>query len=136
MLKRECVEEFERKLASFPIITLLGPRQCGKTTFVRAALPDWTYLDLEKTSDVTPLLDDPEDRLKRLGGQVIFDEAQQAPDLFPLLRGLVDAQRQTNGRFVLLGSASPSLIHRISESLAGRSAFIEMSPFRWSEVHP
>ncbi len=136
MLKRDCLNEFKRKLEGFPIVTVLGPRQCGKTTFVRSALPDWTYLDLEKTSDVTPFLADPEHHLKRVGKRVILDEAQQVPALFPLLRSLVDTSRSENGQFILLGSASPSLIRRISESLAGRSAFVEMTPFHWSEVQP
>jgi hypothetical protein len=136
MIIRGCGAEFKRKVATFPIVTVLGPRQCGKTTFVRSTLPDWTYFDLEKPSDLTPFLEDPEDRLRRVGNRVVLDEAQQAPKLFPLLRGLVDERRKHNARYVLLGSASPSLIRQISESLAGRSAFLEMTPFHWSEIHP
>jgi uncharacterized protein len=91
-------------------------------------------LDFEKPSDAAPMAADPEDRLARLGAHAILDEAQKLPEIFPILRSLVDTARKQNGRFVLLGSASPSLIRHISESLAGRTAFIEMSPFRWSEV--
>ena len=115
-------------------VALLGPRQCGKTTFIRRALPDWTYLDLERPSDSVPLAADPEARLNQLGDRVIFDEAQRVPEVFPILRGVIDRQRSRNGRFVLLGSASPSLVRQISESLTGRTAFLDLSPFRWSEV--
>jgi hypothetical protein len=121
-------------LRGFPAVTVLGPRQCGKTTFVRAALPDWRYVDLERPSDVAPLTADPEARLQQLGDRVIFDEAQRLPELFPVLRGVIDRQRARRGRFVLLGSASPSLVRGLSESLAGRTAFLDLPPFRWDEV--
>jgi uncharacterized protein len=121
-------------LRRFPAVTVLGPRQCGKTTFIRQALPDWTYLDLERPSDVAPLVADPDARLGQLGDRVILDEAQRVPEIFPVLRGLIDRRRPGKGRFVLLGSASPSLVRGISESLAGRTAFLDLSPFRWDEV--
>jgi hypothetical protein len=121
-------------LRQFPAVTILGPRQCGKTTFVRQQLPGWRYLDLERPADVAPLVADPEARLAQLGDRVILDEAHRLPQIFPVLRGLVDRHRSRNGRFVLLGSASPSLVRGMSESLAGRTAFLDLPPFRWSEV--
>ncbi len=121
-------------LRRFPVVTVLGPRQCGKTTFIRQALPDWTYLDLERPSDAAPLAADPEARFTQLGGRVILDEAQRLPAIFPVLRGIVDRERGRRGRFVLLGSASPTLVRHISESLAGRTAFLDLPPFRWDEV--
>jgi hypothetical protein len=121
-------------LRRFPAVTVLGPRQCGKTTFIRAALPAWTYLDLERPADATPLAADPEARLAQLGDRVVLDEAQRLPEIFPVLRGLIDRHRSRKGRFVLLGSASPSLVRGISESLAGRTAFLDLPPFRWDEV--
>ncbi len=121
-------------LRRFPTVTILGPRQCGKTTFIRQALPDWSYLDLERPADATPLLADPEARLGRLGDRVVLDEAQRLPEVFPVLRGLIDRRRSRKGRFVLLGSASPSLVRGLSESLAGRTAFLDLPPFRWDEV--
>ena len=134
MVPRGFIQALRRLLSRFPAVTVLGPRQSGKTTFVRAALPGWTYLDLERPSDATPLRADPEARLDQLGDRVILDEAQQAPALFPILRGVIDRQRGRAGRFVLLGSASPSLVRGISESLAGRTAFLDLPPFRWDEV--
>ncbi len=123
-------------LRRFPIVTVVGPRQCGKTTFIRQALPDWTYLDLERPSDAAPLAADPEARLAQLRGPVVLDEAQRLPEIFPVLRGIVDRGRARQGRFVLLGSASPALTGHISESLAGRTAFLDLPPFRWDEVAP
>jgi predicted AAA+ superfamily ATPase len=72
--------------------------------------------------------------LKQLGDHLILDEAQQVPELFPVLRGVIDRRRKVRGRFVLLGSASPDLVGNISESLAGRTAFLDLTPLRWSEV--
>lgn len=134
MIERHYGPLLRRLLRRFPSVTVLGPRQCGKTTFIRRALPDWTYLDLERPSDSAPLAADPEARLNQLGDRVIFDEAQRVPEVFPILRGVIDRRRSRNGRFVLLGSASPSLVRQISESLTGRTAFVDLSPFRWSEV--
>lgn len=93
-----------------------------------------TYLDLERPSDATPLAADPEARLDHLGERAIFDEAQRVPEFFPVLRSVIDTRRSRRGRFVLFGSASPSLIRAISESLAGRTAFLDLAPFRWDEV--
>ena len=134
MLTRGYSASLRSLLRRFPAVTVLGPRQCGKTTFIRQALPGWTYLDLERPRDLAPLLADPEARLEQLGDRVILDEAQRVPDLLPVLRGLIDRRRGGKGRFVLLGSASPSIARGISESLAGRTAFLDLPPFRWDEV--
>jgi len=123
------------QLQRWPAVTVLGPRQCGKTTFIRDALPEWTYLDLERPSDAAPLLADPEGRIGQLGDRVIFDEAQRAPLLFEVLRGVIDRRRSRRGAYILLGSASPRLVSGVSESLAGRTAFLDLPPFRWNEVH-
>ena len=134
MVPRRYRLTLRRLLRRFPAVTVLGPRQCGKTTFIRQALPAWTYLDLERPSDAAPMAADPEARLRQIPGPVILDEAQRVPELFPVLRGVIDRARHRNGRFVLLGSASPALMRHISESLAGRTAFLDLPPFRWDEV--
>jgi predicted AAA+ superfamily ATPase len=121
-------------LRQFPAVTILGPRQCGKTTFIRQALARWRYVDLERPSDVAPLAADPQARLDQLGDHVILDEAQRLPEVFPVLRGVIDRQRSRRGRYALLGSASPALVREISESLAGRTAFLDLPPFRWDEL--
>jgi predicted AAA+ superfamily ATPase len=134
MIQRAYGGALRALLRRFPAVTILGPRQCGKTTFIRRELSDWTYVDLERPADATPLAADPEARLGQLGDGVVLDEAQRLPEVFPVLRGLIDRRRSRKGRFVLLGSASPSLVRGISESLAGRTAFLDLPPFRWDEV--
>ena len=134
MIQRAYGPRLRRLLSGNPAVTVLGPRQCGKTTFIRQALPDWTYLDLERPSDAIPLSADPEARLEQLGDRVILDEAQSVPGLFPVLRGLIDRRGSRRCRYVLLGSASPALVRALSESLAGRTAFLDLPPFRLEEV--
>jgi hypothetical protein len=134
MLVRRYGTALQGLLRRWPAVTVLGPRQCGKTTFIRQQLPGWAYLDLERPSDAAPLAADPEARIEQLGDRIIFDEAQRVPELFSILRSVIDRRRSRRGRFVLLGSASPQLVRGISESLAGRTAFLDLPPFRWDEV--
>jgi hypothetical protein len=134
MVRRRFLDRFRALLGRFPAVTVLGPRQCGKTTFIKQALPGWTYLDLERPSDAAPLVADPEAHLERLGERVVFDEAQRVPALFPVLRGVIDRQTTRAGRFVLLGSASPTLVREISETLAGRTGLLDLPPLCWDEV--
>lgn len=134
MIDRHFSSELKTKIQNFPVVALLGARQCGKTTFIKSALPDWTYQDLERPTHKTPLVEDPEGRIRALGDHVIFDEAQQVPALFSVLRSIVDEHPDQYGRYTLLSSASPQLIKTISESLAGRCAFIDMHGFCFSEI--
>jgi uncharacterized protein len=117
-----------------PIAALLGPRQCGKTTLARmiAEHEPCTYFDLEHPVDVRRL-DAPMRALEELSGLVVIDEVQRRPDLFELLRVLVD-RPQNSARFLLLGSASAHLVKDVSESLAGRIGFIDLSGFDLREV--
>jgi len=117
-----------------PIVTLLGPRQCGKTTLANHIVESIQsrYFDLENPADEARLAE-PMTALERLQGLVIIDEVQRAPALFPVLRVLADRSRQT-ARFLLLGSASPELVRASSESLAGRVAFVDMGGFGLREV--
>ncbi len=126
------------KLATFfPAVAVVGPRQVGKTSIVQAIrshLPKPSvYLDLENPDDLAKL-NNPSLLLEPLADQtVILDEVQKVPSLFPVLRGIIDRNRQA-GRFILLGSASPDLIRDTSESLAGRIAYLELKPFRYDEI--
>jgi predicted AAA+ superfamily ATPase len=117
-----------------PAVAILGPRQCGKTTLVRTLFPSSQIFDLERPSDVQRLEADPEYVLANSKGAVVLDEAHRMPELFPILRALIDDRRGENGRFILLGSAHPSLVRGISESLAGRIMFLELDPFCYLEV--
>lgn len=138
MLRRAYGPVLRRLLRSFPVVTVLGPRQCGKTTFVRQVLRGWTWVDLELPSARAPIEADPEARLAQLGDRVVFDEAQHCPGLLAVLRSVVDERRsrsrRPNGRFVVLGSAAPALVRGVSESLAGRTAFLDLPPFRHDET--
>lgn len=131
MLTRGVREVVERRLKDYPAVAIVGPRQCGKTTLSRTL--DGAYLDMEQPTDRTRL-DLDWQQLTTQQRLVILDEAQNAPDVFPRLRGAIDANRQANGRFLLLGSVSPSLMKHVSQSLAGRLAVVELSPFTLGEV--
>lgn len=121
----------QNRLATSPAVALVGPRQCGKTTLARACGD--RYYDLEVISDRLRLdLDWAE--LTTGESLVILDEAQSWPDIFPLLRHAIDQDRRRNGRFLLLGSVSPVLMREVSESLAGRLALLELTPFLSREV--
>jgi predicted AAA+ superfamily ATPase len=124
----------ERALRSAPVVFVLGPRQCGKTTLVRlvAEARRATSFDLERPTDADRLRE-PMTALEPLRGTVVIDEAQLSPQLFPVLRVLSD-RRPLPARFVLTGSASPELGGRISESLAGRVAIVPMAGFDLWEV--
>ncbi len=139
MIRRTLQPHVERLLRRHPVVVLLGPRQVGKTTLANAILRGWegraVYLDLELPSDANKLRD-PELYLRRLSDSlVILDEIQRVPDLFPVLRALVD-QHRTPGRFLLLGSASPELTRHASETLAGRVVRCELGPFGIAETGP
>jgi uncharacterized protein len=128
--------EILQLIQNFPAVAILGPRQCGKSTLARHILenfPTAIFLDLEN----------PEDRQKLAAPELFFsekenrlvclDEIQRIPELFPLLRSVIDRNRR-NGQFLILGSASRDLIRQSSESLAGRIIFVELSPFQLSEL--
>lgn len=136
MVKRKILSSVYKSLKNFPVVGILGSRQVGKTTIaqeIRKNHKNAIYLDLELNSDLNKL-QDPELYLNQhLEDLVIIDEIQRMPDLFPLLRALVD-QNRVNGRFLILGSASPDLVKRASESLAGRIIYHELDPFCIEEI--
>ena len=120
-----------RELLSYsPVVAILGPRQCGKTTLAKT-IKAQHYFDLENPRDLVRL-ENPQTTLERLNGLVIIDEIQLKPDLFPLLRYLVDQHTQTH--YLILGSASEDLIQKSSETLAGRIAFLHLHGFDLEEV--
>jgi len=123
-----------RALGRSKITAILGPRQCGKTTLAReiASGRESHFFDMESPADRAKL-QNPELYLKRLKGLIIIDEIQTIPGLFPVLRVLSDRSAE-NGRFLILGSASPSMIRNASDSLAGRVEFIDLQGFNLSEI--
>lgn len=124
-------------LRTFPVVVVLGPRQSGKTTLVKNAIQKIkkkvTYLDLELDEDARKLSDAQIFLEHRKHECVIIDEVQRIPDIFPLIRALVD-QKRIPARFLITGSADPSLIRFTSESLAGRAAYLKLSPFNYEEI--
>ena len=119
-------------MSLFPVTAILGPRQCGKTTLARTLAAD-SYFDLENPQDLARL-EQPQLALEDLTGLIVIDEIQRLPDLFPLLRYLVDQEK--NRKFVIMGSASRGLIRQSSESLAGRIAYFPLGGFRLSDIDP
>jgi len=125
------------KLKTTPAVALLGPRQVGKTTLVKEIVPllslDTIYLDLESFADLNKLTDAEHYFLQRKDKLIIIDEVQRMPELFPLFRSVIDKERHPS-RFLLLGSASPEILAKSSETLAGRISYLEMHPFNLVET--
>ena len=132
-IKRLCADRLDSLLKSFPAVLMVGPRQCGKSTLARHALPEWTHLDLERPSDHALLTADLEGFFDTHSRAVAIDEAQRLPELFAALRYVIDRSKG-KGRFLLLGSASPALMRSVAETLAGRVALLELTPFLSSEL--
>jgi hypothetical protein len=119
----------------FPAVLIVGARQVGKTTLARRAFPRLRYVDLEEPRTRERFRDDPTFQLERLRpASLVLDEAQAVPELFPALRGLIDRRRNQAGQFLLLGSAQPSLIRQVSESLAGRIGILDLDPLTAREA--
>jgi len=135
-IDRYVAGELQQSLNHNPVTALIGPRQCGKSTLARHVLQnrkDALFLDLELPSDMRKL-GDPELFLQEHADKLIcIDEVQLKPDLFPLLRALVDKDRRP-GRFLIIGSASRDLVRQSGETLAGRIHYIELTPFTWTEL--
>ena len=132
-VKRLCIDRLHSLLRSFPCVLLVGPRQCGKSTLARHALPEWTHLDLERPSDLSILTADLEGFFDTHVRSVAIDEAQRLPEMFAALRYVIDRSKG-KGRFLLLGSASHALMRSVSETLAGRVALLELTPFLTTEL--
>lgn len=137
MIERKLHKEIIYLLKHFPAVAILGARQVGKTTLAKqiAAVQKkpTLYLDLENPLDVRRLADPYTFLTENKGRCIIIDEVQTIPSLFSVLRSVIDEERE-NGRFILLGSASPELVKGVSESLAGRIAYRELSPVNYIEL--
>jgi hypothetical protein len=142
MIRREKYSQLVKALQTMPVVALIGSRQVGKTTLAievsKQINKPATYIDLESDADFNKLTD-AEAYLRRFAGKLlIIDEVQRKPDLFRILRGIVDERKrngESTGHFLLLGSASADLIQKSSESLAGRIRYIELTPFTVLELY-
>lgn len=128
----------ESSFAGYPVVTVTGPRQSGKTTLCRATFPQLPYFNLEQPDLRVSVAGDPMRFLKRIGDAALIDEVQRVPELFSYLQVHVDELRK-NGMFVLTGSEQFRLSESISQSLAGRTAVLRLLPFTIEEaetIHP
>ncbi len=135
-IEREIRQAIIDDLAQFPAVAILGPRQVGKTTLAKSVIasrPDSLYLDLERHSHLAQLQDAEAFLSLHRDKLVCIDEVQLRPDLFPLLRALID-ERPQPARFLFLGSASPELLRQSSETLAGRLSYVYVTPFQQREL--
>ena len=134
MIQRHLSNYLQKIHRSFPIISITGPRQSGKTTLVKSLFPDHAYKNLEALDVRNAAVEDPRKFLTSFEGKgLIIDEAQKVPELFSYLQGIVD-ERKTIGEYILTGSQNFLLLERISQSLAGRVAVIHLLPFSLFEL--
>ena len=133
MIKRDSELIIQRLLRGFPVVTLTGPRQSGKTTLAKAVFPDRPYVSLEDPDKLLAARDDPRSFLKRFPDGAVLDEVQRCPELLSYLQTIVDSDGRM-GLFILTGSQQFGLMSGITQSLAGRTAFVELLPFSVNEL--
>ena len=134
MIERNIAPVLQQLATQYPVITLTGPRQSGKTTLTRRLFSDKPYVTLEDPDTRRFAMEDPRGFLMQFAQGAILDEIQRAPELTSYLQGMVDADPKP-GRFVLTGSHQFELMSQVSQSLAGRTAVLRLLPFTLAEVH-
>jgi len=132
-LNRNVTVKLNALLNIFPAVLILGVRQCGKTTLAKQLRSHWKYFDLENSNDYEFISEDMDFFFKEYPSEIIIDEAQENPELFKHLRGVIDRDRTSKNRFILTGSSSPELIKHASDSLAGRLGIIELGTLKVNE---
>jgi uncharacterized protein len=133
-IKREITPSLIKLSKQYPIITITGPRQSGKTTLVKKTFPKKLYVSFEDLDQKQTFEQDPHGFLERFPNGAIFDEVQKVPDIFSYLQGIVD-KTDIKGMYILTGSQQFELIENISQSLAGRTAIIKLLPLSIEEVY-
>lgn len=134
MYKRELQSEVIRLATQYPVVTITGPRQSGKTTLCQTAFPHYTYVNLEELSTREFANNDPKGFLAQYGSNVILDEIQRAPNLPSYIQPMVD-KTDESGQFILTGSHQFELTNTINQSLAGRTALVTLLPLSFSELY-
>jgi predicted AAA+ superfamily ATPase len=135
MIERKITNHLQKMLQKFPVVSLTGPRQSGKTTLLRNFFPKYKYYNFERTDHREMAQEDPVGFLKNAGEKVIFDEAQKFPDIFSYIQVISD-ERNTPGQYILSGSQSFLQNAKISQSMAGRVSINHLFPFDISELQP
>ena len=133
MIEREIAEKALSLAGQFPVLSITGPRQSGKSTLAKALFPDYSYVSLEDEDMRDFAIDDPRAFLARFGAKTVIDEAQRAPSLFSYIQGVVDETGEA-GQFVVSGSQNFLLMEAIDQSLAGRVAILNLLPFSAYEL--
>lgn len=133
MIKREITDYLLHLATQYPVVTITGPRQSGKTTLVKAAFPDKPYISMELMDNREFAQSDPRGFLRRIPEGAILDEIQRAADLVSYIQGIVD-EKSKNGMFIITGSQQFEVSQSISQSLAGRTALLRLLPFSITEV--
>jgi len=133
MIARDLTAKLKAMVATYPVTTLTGPRQSGKSTLLKATFPDYEYVSLEDIDTRLFAQSDPRGFLATYPGRAIFDEAQRVPDLFSYIQTHVDKADEA-GTFILAGSNNFLLMEAISQSLAGRTAILKLLPFSHREM--
>lgn len=131
-IKRELQSDILSLSKQYPVISITGPRQSGKTTLVKKVFPNKKYVSLENPDNLEYALTDPKSFLEQSEKGLIIDEVQKAPDLFSYIQGIVDEQK-IMGRYILTGSQNFLLLQNVSQSLAGRVAICKLLPFNQNE---
>jgi len=134
MIKREMKLTLKELAKYFPIVTITGPRQSGKTTLARAVFPKYNYVNLEDPDTREFALTDPRRFLSQFRDKTILDEVQHTPELFSYIQTIVD-EKNKSGMFILTGSNQFSYMKSISQSLAGRTGILKLLPFSYFELY-
>jgi len=135
MIRREISEKVLEYAQKFPVVTITGPRQSGKTTLAKALFPNKPYVSLEEVDNRKYAQDDPRGFLAQYPEGAVLDEAQRTPDLFSYIQTIVDSKNR-EGLFIITGSQQFEMVSKITQSLAGRTALVTLLPFTLQEAYP
>jgi predicted AAA+ superfamily ATPase len=133
-IPRQIEPKLTEYLEIFPVVGLTGPRQSGKSTLLLEKLKDYEYVTFDDFRTINFLKEDPEGFINRYKSKVIFDEVQKAPEIFNLIKVIVDQNRDVKGQFVLTGSSDFHVIKNVSETLAGRIGLLSLLPLQFNEI--
>ncbi len=134
MVKRIIEAELKITANEYPIITIIGPRQSGKTTLAKKSFPDYRYANLENPEHRSLAINDPKSFLKRYNPPVILDEIQNVPELLSWIQVITDENPEKKAQFILTGSHQLKLREAVTQSLAGRTALLTLFPFSLNET--